>query len=243
MEPAVFDAGLTAADLRKQGSTLLDAGRIIDGTGGVECYGDLGRATDEGGGGADSRKCWRGLIQSVFLGTAVLPEDPLARFVNIRPGDTFLKLGQGHAVTAAYLEAINPSLNSHNLRPLTGVKIVQGPFSLRISKRYGRGDLFVREMYVRSFAVEMPEGNYLPRGEYRLSQGNKIQAGGADMRLVLRERNRRRRVWQNGWLYGSCRPRGKEMKDRATGMRVGDSDLQELYNLLVESRSHIRVEP
>ena len=179
---------------------------------------------------------------SVFLGTALLPVDPLARYVDIQPGDSFLKLGRTFGVPAAYLAAINPDLNPRNLKPTAGVKIVQGPFAVRVVKRAARLDLFARDMYVRSYAIALPEGNYLPRGAYRVAQGTKVQAGGRAWIGFEGAEDATAGV-QSGWMYGSTGPRGSAAKDRATGVRLADGDLLQLFAVLVETRSTLQVEP
>jgi hypothetical protein len=44
-------------------------------------------------------------------------------------------------------------------------------------------------------------------------------------------------------MFGAAGPRGTTPKDRATGIHLGDGDLAQLYNVLSEGRSHLRVEP
>jgi hypothetical protein len=153
-----------------------------------------------------------------------------------------LKLGRRFSVPAGLIEQMNPGLNPRNLKPLTGVKVVQGPFHLRVFKRAGRIDLYARDLYVQSFAGQVEEGNFLPAGTYRVSVGSKIRVG--------------ERVWVgiegggegggemvSGWLYGEAGPRRGRRADVISGVKIADSDLWQLYNVLVEGRSLVRVEP
>jgi hypothetical protein len=179
---------------------------------------------------------------SVFLGSAIVPEDPAARYMEIRPGDSFLKLGRQYAVPAAYLEAINPSLNARNLKPLTGVKIVRGPFSLRLVKHAERLDLYARDLYVRSFGTTFPEGNVLPRGDYRIAAGTKIQVG-ARAWIGFEPADSATEDAASGWIYGSSGPRGSTARDHQSGIQVADRELLQIYNVVVEGRSHLYVEP
>jgi hypothetical protein len=120
--------------------------------------------------------------------------------------------------------------------------VVQGPFHLRIFKSAGRIDLYARDLYVQSFAGQVEEGNYLPAGTYRVERGSKIQVG--------------RRVWVgiqgggetareavSGWLYGQAGPRRAKRSDLISGVKIADAELFQLYNVLVEGRSLVRVEP
>ena len=163
----------------------------------------------------------------------------------IRAGDTFLSLGRAYGVPAAFLQKLNPKLEPRTLRPQTGVKIVQGPFHVRLVKHAARLDLYARDLYVASCLVTFPEGNYLPRGDYEVAPGTKLQAGAPSAG----------RTWigfqgvepategvTSGWMFGAAGPRaprpGPRHRDSTGGTGPG-----ELYNVLSEGRSHVRVEP
>ena len=244
MEPTpTFDAALSAEDLITRGVALLDAGAAVAGR--FALNEALVRTTDEDR-AAQLRQKLAALNLPVFLGPAVLSGDPAARVVPIQEGDTFLSLGRAYGVPAAYLQKLNPRLDERNLRPRTGIKIVQGPFHARLIKHAGRLDLYARDLYVASCLLEFPEGNYLPRGEYQVSLGSKLQLGPATAATTwigFQGLEPATEGVTNGWLYGAAGPRGNTPKDRATGVRLGDGDLAQLYNVLSEGRSHLRVEP
>ena len=48
-----------------------------------------------------------------------------------------LSLGRAYGVPAAFVQKLNPKLDERNLRPRTGIKIVQGPFHARLIKHAG----------------------------------------------------------------------------------------------------------
>lgn len=237
-EVPAFPGNLSADDLRAKAAALLDAGQIARGRAALNAA--LWRAGD--GPDADPlRRQLATLNSGVFLGSDVLPDDPFANFIEIQPGDTFLKLGHQFDVPASYLEAVNPNLNARNLKPLTGLKVVQGPFNLRLVKHARRMDLYLRDLYVRSYPVQLEEGYYLPQGEYRIAAGTKVQV--------------QNRVWIGfegdepatldvtaGSLYGSAGPRGAA-RNQASGIRIADEDLWQIYNLVVETKSLLRVDP
>jgi hypothetical protein len=244
LEPTpTFDAALSADDLIRQGMALLNAGQAPVGR--YALNEALARTTDEAL-AAQLRQALAALNVPVFLGTDLLPDDPSVRMVPIRSGDTFLSLARAYGVPAAFLQKLNPALDARNLRLRTGVKIVQGPFHVHIAKHAGRLDLFARDIYVASCLVTFPEGNYLPRGDYEVASGTKLQLGAPSSG----------RTWigfqgvepategvTSGWMYGAAGPRGSAPKDRTTGIQLGVGDLAQLYNVLSEGRSHVRVEP
>ncbi len=140
----VFDPALSAPELAARGKKLLDAGQPIAGRFALNAA--LARTQDSAM-AAQLRAALSDLNVPVFLGTAILPDDPCARYVDIHEGDSFLKLGREFGVPAAFIQAINPSLSPSRLKPLTGVKIVQGPFHARISKSEHRLDLYARDIF------------------------------------------------------------------------------------------------
>jgi LysM repeat protein len=244
LEPTpTFDESLSADDLIRQGSALLNSGRTVAARFALNEARE--RSTDEAR-AEQLRQLLAALNMPVFLGTELLPDDPSARLVPIRPGDTFLSLAQDYGVPIAFLQRLNPSLNPRNLRPQTGVKIIQGPFHARIVKHAGRLDLYAREIYVASCTVTFPEGNYLPRGEYEVARGTKLQLGtptSGQTWIGFRGVEAATENVSSGWMYGTAGPRGNNPSDRATGLQLAAIDLAQLYNVLSEGRSHVRVDP
>lgn len=182
------------------------------------------------------------LNEGVFLGSAVVPEDPAAPFIEIQPGDSFLKLGRRYFIPAPLLEKLNPNLNPRNLKPGSGIKIVQGPFHLRFAKAAHRLDLYARDLYVKSFSAQVEEGDFLPRGVYRMKAAAKISVG-AKLWVGFEGASADARAISIGWIYGSAGPRLGRNNGLASGLKLGDDDLRQLYNVLVESRSLLKVEP
>lgn len=241
-----FDPTISTRELYAQGRQLLDAGDAVAGRFALNAA--LARSTGDDGEAraAELRALLSGLNGPIFLDSAVLPEDPAARLIDIEQDDTFSKIARSYGLTAGLLQKLNPALTPRDLKPHTGIKIVQGPFHIRLVKHEHRLDLFARDLYVSSLPVSFPEGNYLPGGEYIVSAGTKLQLGPV---TTLR-------TWigfhgveeatepvASGWMFGSAGPRGRTTRDLATGMQLADSDMQTLYLTLTEDHSHMRVEP
>jgi LysM repeat protein len=238
-----FDAALSAEDLVQQGMSLLNGGKAAAGR--YALNEALARTTNEAR-AAQLRQVLATMNAPVFLGTDLLPDDPSARMIPIRSGDTFLSLARSYGVPVALLQKLNPALDPRNLQLRTGVKIVQGPFHVRIAKHAGRLDLYARDIYVASCLVSFPEGNYLPRGDYEVAPGTKLQVGGpfsGRTWIGFRGVEPATEGVTSGWMFGAAGPRGSAPQDRTTGMQMGVGDLAQLYNVLSEGRSHVRVEP
>lgn len=240
--PSVADTPTDIDALIARGLTLLDADRIIEGRSDLNAA--LAHLPEEDPRADTLRQQLASLNTGIFLGSAVLPGDPAAKYVNIQHGDTFLKLAHRYAIPAAFLADINPNLNPRNLKPMTGIKVVRGPFHIRLIKHADRIDLYARELYVRSFPAEFDDATYLPRGLYRLASGTKIQLAPSRVWIGFEGTDADTRDLPLGWIYGSAGPRGaRASQDRSPGLKLADSDLRQLYNVLIENRSLLRVDP
>jgi len=234
--------GASPDDLLDDADAALEDGRIVDAR--ILLNATLGMLPD-GPQAQELRTKLTALNAPVFLGSGVLPDDPAAMIVEIEPGDSFQKLGQRYAVPAALLQTINPNLIARNLKPSTGIKIVHGPFHLRMFKAAKRLDLYARNTYICSFPAEVSIGDYLPSGIYRIAAETKIQIGPPPHRLWLGIEGISPATHDVtlGWLYGDAGPRASRSDRRISGLKLRDADLATLYNVLVETRSLLRVEP
>jgi hypothetical protein len=241
-----FDEALTAEELHTKGMQLLDSGDVVAAR--FTLNAALARSTGEEGEAraAQLRPLLSRLNTPVFLSSAVLPDDPAARLIEIQENDNFTRIARGYGLTVQFLQTLNPGLRERRLLPHTGVKIVQGPFHARIVKQVHRLDLYARDLYVTSFRVDFPEGNSLPTGEYVVSDTTKLQLGTWPLM----------RTWigfhgaedateevSSGWIFGSAGPRGRRERDLATGIQLADADMETLYLVLTEEHSYVRVEP
>lgn len=244
LEPLpIFDPGLSASDLYAQGHAALAAGQTLAGR--FALNEALARTTDDAQ-AAELRQTLSALNLPIFLGSDLLPDDPAARLVEIQDGDNFLTIARAYGINAAFLQTLNPTLSPANLKPGTGIKIVQGPFQARISKHADRLDLYARDLYVASCAVDFPEGNDLPRGDYLIAPGTKLLLGppaAGRIWLGFQGLEPATQSVTSGWIFGTAGPRGTDPRNRSTGIHLATPDLLQLYNTLTEGRSHLHVDP
>lgn len=236
------ELGQRATELIASGERNLAGGRVVEGR---EAFnGALAILAGADPRGPELRRQLASLNGGVFLAGDLLAEDPLARYVEIAAGDSFLKVGRKFAIPAALVGALNPGLNPRNLKPGAGIKVVTGPFHVRVVKGEGRLDLYARDMYVRSYAITLEEGNYLPRGVYRVKAEQKIQVG-AKLWIGFEGAEPATASVDTGWIHGAAGPRksASSHAEATSGIKLADADLAQLYNTLVETRSLVRVDP
>ena len=239
-----LDTDEEANTLIARGTALLDDSHVVEGRTALNsALALLDDAPDADPRPVRLRQQLTDLNEGIFLGSAILPEDSAARFIDVRFGDSFLKIGKKYALSADFLEQINPALNPRNLKPTSGVKIVEGPFHLCLVKHSGRLDLYARDWYVRSYTVQLELGNYLPTGTYRIRSAGKIHVG-PNLWIAFDGAEPATRDISLGWIYGTAGPRaGSPADDRSTGLKLADADLHQVYNIVVETRSLLHVEP
>jgi hypothetical protein len=226
--------------LTTSATSALDANRIIEGRTALNTA--LAQLANSDDPRADQLRTQLSALNTpIFLHSALLPEDPLAHYIDIQRGDSFLKFAHDYKVPAAFLESINPNLNPRNLKPTTGIKIVRGPFNLRLVKHASRLDLYLRDLYIRSFPIELEDGNYLPRGAYHIKPGTKLQLGPRQW-LGFEGIEPATQNLSAGWIYASAGMRGT-IDDHTTGFRVSDADLNQLFAVLVETHSTLHILP
>ena len=67
-------------------------------------------------------------------------------------GGSFQKIGRRFGISSDMVALLNPDVNPRRLRVGWGIKVVQGPFNLRVVRSDGRLDLYARDVYVCSYA-------------------------------------------------------------------------------------------
>lgn len=196
--------------------------------------------------GPEVRQTLAAINTGVFLGVDVFMQDPYALLVSIEPNDSYQRIARRYCITSDLLAMLNPQLSPRQLRPGTGIKVVHGPFHARVVKHDLRLDLYARDMYVRSFPIQLEDGNYLPTGTYRVVPQGRIRLEARDAApcrewVGLAGIEPSNRQVSNAWLYGTSGPRGGN--SGLSGVRLDDSDLHTLYNVLAERLSLVRVDP
>lgn len=115
------------------------------------------------------------LAEIWLFGPAVLPGDRLTDTYTVRSGDVLDIIGRRLRVPYGVLMKINNISRPQALQAGRPIKVVKGPFHAKVYRSTFTMDLYLHEMYVRSFKVGLGRaGHETPTGLWRVQEGGKL---------------------------------------------------------------------
>jgi len=127
----------------------------------------LSKALDKGLPPADeqyARNELARIAETTLFSRARLPNDPLVVEHKVVPGDSMAKIVAPLGITPELAARINQIKNPQIIRLGATLKLIRGPFSAVIDKSDHRLDVFLGDIYVRSFNVGLGAGEGTPTG-------------------------------------------------------------------------------
>jgi LysM repeat protein len=166
----------------------------------------------------------------------------------VKRGDTLTKIARTYAITAGLLRRLN-GLKNDNLSIGQRLKIVRGPFDIRIEKRSFRLDVLSRGKVIFTYPVGLGKDNSTPAGTYvvgpRLVKptqfdretGRKIKFGAPGHTIGTR--------WitfsgQYG-IHGTVEPDSIGKEESHGCVRLRNKDVEELFDLIVTGKSKVTI--
>ncbi len=95
--------------------------------------------------------------------------DPLVASHVIQSGDTLGKIAKKYHVTDNLLAAINGIKDKNRIRAGQNLKVIQGPFYVKIFKNRHVMHVFLQETFVRQYTVGLGLENGTPTGEWSVT--------------------------------------------------------------------------
>ncbi len=95
--------------------------------------------------------------------------DPLVASHVIQPGETLGKIAKEYRVTDNFLAAINGIKDKNRIRAGQNLKVILGPFHVKIFKNRHVMHVFLQETFVRQYAVGLGLENGTPTGEWSVT--------------------------------------------------------------------------
>lgn len=201
---------------------------------------------DEGPHAAIVRTKLAALNTEVFLGKTVLLGDPYALMAAIESGDNFQKIARKYHISSDMVTLLNPDVNPRRLRVGAGIKVVQGPFNMKVVRSDGRLDLYARDMYIRSFPLHFEDGAFLPAGMYKVRPAGKVvtknAAGALLQRLEISGADEQTLQVRVATLYASPTMRTPASGGAVAGMQMTEPDLGQVFAAMLEGESWVKVE-
>ena len=115
------------------------------------------------------------LANKWLFGPAFFAGDTLCDTYSVKRGDLLQIIGRRHKVPYEILMQINNIPRPQALQAGGAMKVVQGPFHAKVYRSTFTLDLYLQDMYVRSFTVGLGKPGYeTPTGLWRVKEGGKL---------------------------------------------------------------------
>ena len=212
------------------------------------------------------RKVLMGINNELVFSRRVHPGDPLVGSYKIQPGDYYSRIAPRHKVEWKLLERIN-QMPANRLAVGRTIKVINGPFHAVIDKSDYRMDMFLPDtdgawIYITSFSVGLGENNSTPEGQWIITPRSKTvdpqwsnprtgQFFGRDNPLNpigeywlgLQGTDDNTRVAKSYGIHGTIDPDSIGKQKSMGCIRLGNKQIEFIYQMLVEKHSQIVTKP
>ena len=115
------------------------------------------------------------LADKWLFSRTVFPLDRLCSNYEVKPGDELRVIGNEHKVPWEILQQINSISRPELLKAGNMIKLIHGPFNVRVYRSTFTMDLYLQRTFIRSIPVGLgQEGRETPTGLWRVKQGGKL---------------------------------------------------------------------
>lgn len=201
------------------------------------------------------------LAEVWLFGKTVYANDPLCDTYLVKSGDLLQRIGRNNDVPYQFLMAINNISRAENLRASQRIKIVSGPFHAVVKRSELTMDLYLKDTYVKTYIVGLGKpGHETPTGLWKVGPRHyKIQYTDPETKEVFMpddpgypigpyyiELNglSGEAVGRTGFaIHGTNKPMEIGMNTSSGCIRLRNEEVEEVYTLLAEGKSEVRVDP
>jgi lipoprotein-anchoring transpeptidase ErfK/SrfK len=212
------------------------------------------------------RKIIQTLLSSLsdkwLFSSKIYPEDNLTDSYAVKPGDRLEDIGDEYKVPYQVLMRINNIENPRLLRAGSKIKVIKGPFHAIISRSDFTMDLYLgKDMFVKTYKVGLgKDGRITPTGSWIVKKGGKlVKPNWTDpdtgktyiaehpeyplgARWIALEGLSGNAVGKKGFaLHGTNDPESIGTNSSRGCIRLENSDIIEVFSLLKEGHSKIKV--
>jgi hypothetical protein len=199
------------------------------------------------------------LTEETIFSARILPDDPFVTAHVIQPGETLGKIARRYAVTDDLLARINGIADKNRIRGGQRIKVVRGPFNAVVVKAEYRLDVYLHGTFVKQYPVGLGEDDGTPEGRWKVHNKltNPTYYSPRDAKIIAADdpENPLGERWiglegiegdavgqERYGIHGTVEPDSVGKSVSLGCIRLYNADVEELYDLLVEEKSEIRVE-
>ena len=201
------------------------------------------------------------LADKWLFSRTVFPKDRFCSNYQVTSGDKLMAIGRQHKVPWEILQEVNKISRPDLVKSGEMIKVIHGPFHVRIYRSTFTMDLYLQHTFVRSFGVGLgQEGRETPTGLWRVKQGGKmIKPPWADpdtgkllhygdpgyalgSRWIAIEGIKGNAKDRSGFgIHGTKEPETIGTRSSRGCIRLHNGDVILLYNLLVPGYSRVEI--
>ncbi|MHC4997097.1 MAG: L,D-transpeptidase family protein, partial [Planctomycetota bacterium] len=104
-----------------------------------------------------------------------IEEDPLVEAYAVKPGEVLGSIAKRYGVPYEFIMHMNNITDARRLRAGQRIKVVKGPFRAMVHKLDYRLDVFLGDVFIRTFRVGLGEHDSTPPGAYEVRSGSKLE--------------------------------------------------------------------
>jgi len=119
---------------------------------------------------SEARTLLRRIADETIFSRRHVPNDPLTSEYVIQPGDRLIHIGKRCKVPYEVLMAINGISDAGRIRGGQRIKLLNGPFHVKIYKSKFRMDVYLGGLYVRSYRVGLGRDEGTPLGTWKVKE-------------------------------------------------------------------------
>ncbi len=212
---------------------------------------------------AEVRALLTRLADDTIFSQRIVPEDPLVETYTVQSGDRLINIGRRFNLPHEIIMKINDISDATRIRAGQSLKVLHGPFHAKIDKSKFRLDVYLGDLYVRSFRVGLGTGGGTPEGVWRVKERlpNPTYyppASAPDKRIIPADdpNNPLGEHWiglegiegdakgREGYgIHGTIEPESIGKAVSLGCIRMHSADVEVLYDLMVEGKSTVIVRP
>ena len=267
VEPPKTNTLLLAATISanlEEGLLLLDSGQPVAARLQLSSLLRSGSLTDSEA--AQARGVLTDISDNLVFSKEIKANDPFAIEYIIRGGDTLSGIVQkmGLQVNWRFIQRINEIPQASGIRPGQNIKLITGPFHAKVDKDTYRIDLYQgdgnEQVFVRSFRVGLGEFNSTPTGLFKVRKNSKLvnptwvnprtrEFFSADNpmnpigeRWIGLEGVEEHTMDLSGLgIHGTIEPGTIGTQSSMGCIRMGSSDITQVYEMLAEGVSTVEI--
>jgi len=203
-----------------------------------------------------------GLAKEWLFTKKFFPQDKLCESLQVKPGDQLRLIGERYKVPYEILMEINGISRPEALKAGEVIKVINGPFHVKIYRSTFMMDVYLQNTYIRSFRIGLGRPDrQTPIGLWRVKPGGKLPSPlwtDPDTSEVLHPESPNYplgsrwielegveggTVGRTGFgIHGTKESETIGVADSRGCIRLDNGDVILLYNLLVPVQSLVRIE-